>query len=391
MKRLLAVLVTVVVLAGAFAPAVVAGGASGGVNEATCEYPLEFEDAGGETFTLEEPPERVVALQPSDVQLVYEIGAEETLVGMPINQYTDAHDPGDRTNIDVAGEESVDIEAVIDLEPDLVLAAAVTVDDDVEQLRNAGLTVYQFETAAAISDIRESVFETGLLTGECGGALERIGWMDDRLEALEDALEGEERPLAYWSLGFGWTAGEGTFQEEILETAGVENLASAVGIEGWMEISDEQIVDADPEWIVYGVESDGESPELSEGAMATTAYEEDNLVAVSSNQVNQPAPHVVYAIEDIVEAVHPEAYAEAQAELGLETDLDSAGGDEEADADGEGADADDTGAGADEADDEASGSTDEGDDSAESIPGFTLPAAVVAVLVGTGLFARRRR
>ncbi|MFC4986551.1 PGF-CTERM-anchored ABC transporter substrate-binding protein [Saliphagus infecundisoli] len=323
MRKLLTILLAAFLIASVAAPPVAAGaagasgatGASAAQAEATCEYPVELTDATGEDVTLDEPPERVVALQASDAQTVFEIGAEESLVGMPINDFTSHHDAGNRTNVAVEGQQNVDVETVVDLEPDVVLAANVTAPEDVEQLREAGVTVYHFETAEDLTDVRENVQRTGELTGACEGAQERIDWMDERLGALETALEGVERPLAYWSMGGGYTAGNGTFQNAILETAGVENLAAEAGIAGWQEISNEVVIEENPEWIVYGSADPEMEPALSEGAMETTAYEEGNLVAVDSNAVSQPAPHVVTAIETIVEAVHPEAYEEAQAIL----------------------------------------------------------------------------
>lgn len=328
MRKLLTILLAAFLIASVAAPPVAAGtvGVSGAADasaaqaEATCEYPVELTDATGEEITLDEAPERVVALQASDAQTVFEIGAEESLVGMPINDFTAHHDAGDRTNVAVEGEQSVDVETVVDLEPDVVLAANVTVEGDIEQLREAGITVYQFDEAQTLEDVRENVRLTGELTGACEGADERIDWMDERLGALEEALEGVERPLAYWSMGDGFTAGEGTFQNEILTAAGVDNLAAGAGIAGWQEISDEVVIEEDPEWIVYSAADPEMEPMLSEGAMETTAYEEGNLVAVDPNAVSQPAPHVVHAIETIVEAVHPDAYEEAQATLESEAD-----------------------------------------------------------------------
>ncbi len=372
MRNTTIVLMVALLIVAAFAPATVASGATDATQQdADCEYPLTLTDATGEEITLEEPPERVVALQPSDVQTVYEIGAEDRLVGMPINEYTDAHDPGDRTDIDVPDDRSIDVETVIDLEPDVVLAADVTEEGDVEQLREAGLTVYHFDTELTIDDIRDNVRLTGQLTGECDGAEERIDWMDDRLEIIDEALEDEDRPLAYWSLGFGWTAGADTFQDEVLQTAGVENLAAESGIEGWQEISDEVIVEEDPEWIIYGEDEEGEDPGLSEGAMATTAYENDQLVPVDANQINQPAPHVVHAIETIVQEIHPDTYADIEAAL------------EETDEADEPDDADD----ADEIDD--ADDADETADGADTIPGFGIPAVVAALLATLGILSRR--
>ncbi|MFC7214948.1 PGF-CTERM-anchored ABC transporter substrate-binding protein [Saliphagus sp. GCM10025334] len=384
MRKSLTVLIAVLVVLGGFAPMAVAGSSTGSVPTAQstsdCEYPLTVTDATGTEITLEEPPERIVALQPSDTKIVYGIGAEDRLVGMPINEYTASYDPGDRTDIGIPDELHIDVETVIDLEPDIVLAADVTLEEDVEQLRDAGVTVYHFKTATSLDDVRDITNRTGELTGECGGAEERIDWMDERLEIIETAVEGEDRPLAYWSLGFGYTAGANTFQDEVLTTAGVDNLAAEVGLEGWPEISDEVVVEEDPDWIIYGVNEEGEDPALSEAAMQTTAYENDQLVAVDANTINQPAPDVVYAIETIVEAVHPEAYAEIEADLEANVSANDDGNGEESNE-------------SEETNDDQSNESDNADDTSvaadddDSIPGFGVPVALAAI---AGLLGLRR-
>lgn len=360
MRRYVSVLLAVLIAVSAFAPAAAGQSNDGAESTVECEFPLELTDATGETITLEEQPESVVALQPSDAQTVFEIGAEGRLVGMPYSDATTGLERGDRA--DVGNGFTINHEQVVSLEPDVVLAANITSSEDIEQLRSAGLTVYQFDKAESLDDVKENVRTTGKLTGECDGAEETIDWMNDQLSIVERALEGEDRPLAYYAMGpDGSTAGTATFQHEALTTAGVENIAGRAGISSWGQISAETVVNENPEWIIYPDFQD--EPPIPESVKATTAYQNDNTLAVNANHISQPAPQVVYAIVDIVETVHPESYAEAEAELeasagnGTESDNESAG--------------------------------DEGENES-AIPGFGVSAALVALLAAAGFVARRR-
>lgn len=358
MRKHLTVLLIAVLAISALAPVAGTGAAADAAaqeSQAECEYPIELTDATGETITLEEPPESVVALQASDAQTVFEIGADDRLVGMPHSDAT--------SGLDWEGTESVgdgwnvDHERVIELDPDVVLAANATFEEDIATLRDAGLAVYQFDEAESIDDVRDNVRRTGELTGECDGATETVEWMDEQLEIIETAVDEADRPLAYYSMDdTGYTAGPGTFVHEALTTAGVENLADD---EGYYETNPETVVDVDPEWIVYP-ETDGEPP-IPDALEATTAYQEDNLVAVDGNQISQPAPQLVYAIVDVVETVHPDAYEEASAELDTENETDDTETDEN--------------------------DTESGDD---TVPGFGVPVAVAAAIAAVGLLARRR-
>ncbi|SIR84232.1 PGF-CTERM-anchored ABC transporter substrate-binding protein [Natronorubrum thiooxidans] len=355
MRQKLVILLTALLTLSLVAPVAAASSASATPDAtADCTYPIELTDATGETITLEEAPDSIVALQPSDAQTVFEIGAEDRLVGMPDEEATSDLEMGDR--VDVTDNYAIVHERVIDLDPDVVLAANITAEEDVETLREAGLTVYHFDNAASIDDVRDNVLRTGELTSECDGATETVDWMDDRLEVVETALEDADRPLAYYAMGEdGMTAGTDTFIHEVLTTAGVENLAERADIGFYQPLSSETIIEEDPEWIIYS--DDRAEVPIPDAAEATTAYQNDNVFSVNANQLNQPAPQVIYAVIDIVETVHPDAYEQAA------EGLDDADGTDES--------------GDDETDDE------------DSIPGFGVPVAVAA-LIAVAFLARRR-
>ena len=345
MRTTLAVFVTVLLTIAVVTPAVVAGGTGASVTQEqetpTCEYPLELEDATGETVTIDDEPDSVVALQPSDAQTLFEIGAEERVVGMPVGQYTDYLDADPALDISEDDGLTPVREEIIDREPDVVLAAnAMAGDDIIDQLREDGLTVYVYPTGESIDGVQENVRITGEIVGECEGAAETLQWMDDRLDRIEETVADEERPLAYYEMGGGFTAGEGTFQDEILTRAGVENLGAQAGIDGWQQISEEVVIEADPEWIVHG--DNVEEPVVSEPLMGTAAYETDQVLEVNDNYMSQPGPLVVLAIDEIATTVH---------------------GDEGTD----------TG----------------GADASDSIPGFGVPVVVAALIAVLGIGFRR--
>ncbi|RZH68026.1 PGF-CTERM-anchored ABC transporter substrate-binding protein [Natrinema altunense] len=354
MRRSLPVFLAVLIAISAFAPAVTGQSTDGPDSSVECEFPLEVTDATGETLTLEDPPDSVVALQPSDARTMFEIGAEDRLVGLPDNPATSDLEMGDRTAVTDGYE--VLPERVVDLDPDLVVAANTTDGETIAQLRAAGLTVYQFDDAESIADVRDNVLTTGRLTGECDGAEATVDWMDEQLVIIDRALEGTDRPLAYYAMGDGYTAGSGTFIHDAMTTAGLEPVADRAGIEGYGSINPETVVNENPEWIVYP--DDREEPPIHESIRATTAVRNDNVIAVDANRMNQPAPGIVSTIIDLVETVHPEAYEQ------VSDDLESGG----------------------ESDD---GSEDDASDES-AIPGFGVAAALVAVLAVSGIVARRR-
>lgn len=332
-----------------------------------CTYPQTLTDFTGTDVEIPEEPSSIVALQPSDAQLVTEIGATDRMVGMPVGPYTSHLDAPDNVT-DISGDDGVTpvAEKVIDLDADVVIAAnTVTFQEGlVEQLRDADQTVYVYDSASSIEDVKQQVRTAGTLTGECDGADETVTEMEESLAQIDEVTEGEDEPLAFYVMGENdlTTPGPDTFQGEILDRAGVENIAERANVSGWQEISEEVIIEEDPEWIIYG-DYMGEPPAM-DALQSTTAWEQEQFVAVDSNAMSQPGPHVVEAIEQIASEVHADSYAEVTGNQSNTADSDD-GNDSTADDDGSTA-----------------------EDDADVIPGFGVAAALVALLSAIGARVR---
>ncbi|WP_158057246.1 PGF-CTERM-anchored ABC transporter substrate-binding protein [Halorussus halophilus] len=350
--------------------------ATGGVSQADCSFPFTASDATGTEVTVEEKPERVVTLSPSAAQTMWEIGGKSQVVGVSkFSAYLDGADS--RANVSGAGRTAVVVEKVVAEDPDLVLAPNVITNETVTKLREAGLTVYRFGPATSVEDIYAKTELTGELTGNCEGAAETVSWMKDRVETVRQAVEGEDSPSVLVSQGGGWTAGEGTFINNLVELAGGENVAVTANVSGYAKLSDEVVVEQNPQYIVQ-LGQFGAYPKTA-AYNNTAAVKNGNVFTVNGNFVSQPAPQVVYPLTKMAKTFHPEAYAEANASVetttqgtetsAMETTSDS-GTTEEA-----------------MADDTATTTT--GESSSGTVPGFGASAALVAFATVALLASRR--
>ena len=361
-KRLTLFVALAVVLAGIIAFAPVA--ASNDTASSDCAFPVTDTDATDTEVTVDERPDRIVTLQPSTTQIVWDIGASDRVVGAPVGEHI-AYLDGHGEPVDITQEDGLtpSVEQVVDVEPDLVLAAGTQDEEQIQQLREANITVFKFETPESFDALYDVIERTGRLTGECEGADETLEWMTDEIDTVEEAVEGQESPLAFYPMGSGFTAGEGTFTDEIITTAGGENLGSKAGIEFYEVLSQETIVEEDPEWIVH-TDSFDEPPVEPEALEATTAWEEDQVLVVNASYMNQPGPRIVYPLQEIAEAFHPEAYADAQT---AESETTEPG-----------------------ADDETPTADQQADAADEPMSGFGVGVALLSVLLASLLALRRR-
>lgn len=309
MNRITAVVV-IVIAAAVTLPAGVAGQAGTATTAVDCEFPVTATDATGTDVTVSEEPKDVVVLAPSAAQTMWAIDAEEKVVGMPVNTYT-AYLEGSEERVNVVGQDGTPIqEEIVALEPDLVLAPNVILNETVENLRRAtdDVPVYRFRDAKSLSDVAAKTELTGRLVGEFDTAASVSAETRGTVDAIEEAVADEERPRAYYVLGGGWSAGNGTFINELITAAGARNIAADAGINGYQEVNPEIITERDPEILVV---PEGIPVPDSAAINGTTAVQEDNIVRVDANFINQPGPETMGVLRNLAGSFHPDPYESA--------------------------------------------------------------------------------
>ena len=325
-SRSRSVLLAALLVASLAGAAVPVGGQTGPDASAACPFPVSETDATGTGVTIEERPERIVVLSPSAAQTVWELDADDRVVGAPVGPYTEYLAGIERKeNVLNADEFSVNREAVVALDPDLVLAANVVPDDTVEGLRAADQTVFKFGFGTSFGFVAEKTDRTGRLIGSCAAAAEANERYWDRIEAVENGTDAREQPrVLHYSGGPAGhvAAGSGTFIDEIIATAGGVNVAAENGVEGYGQINEEAIVEWDPEVIL--VSDDGPGVPDSEAFASTFAVRNDQVVAVDGNDLSQPAPRISIALESVAAAL--EAADTADAASPPESDPEDAAG-----------------------------------------------------------------
>lgn len=363
----------------------------GGVAEQTGEenaFPITLTDATGTEVTLDERPDRVTTTNPSAAQVMWELGAEDQVVGLTqFAHYLDGAES--RENVS-ATEQGVSIERVVGTEPDLVLAPNATSVETVETLRETGLTVYHFSEATDFDDVADKTLTVGQLTGNEQAAHETNAWVDANVESVSASTADAENPRLLYPLLGGFAVGGDTFIHEIIVASGAENVASEE-FDGYEVLSDEVVLTLDPEVLLITDQTQGQIMN-NEPYSLTTAGENNQSAQLEVNYINQAAPRsIVYSTRNLTAQLHPDLYDESEyvsrqaAADGEHAAADDTAEDESTDT------ADDESTDTDTADEpaEPDATETEGDDETDvSAPGFGVVVAVLA-LIGGGLLARR--
>ncbi|MBV6391861.1 MAG: Vitamin B12-binding protein [Anaerolineales bacterium] len=273
---------------------------------------LTFTDGLGREVTLAASAQRIVTLAPSLTEFVFAVGAGSQLVGRD-----DLSDfPAEAADIASIGSTfgALNTEAILALEPDLVLAAEINTPEQVSELEGLGLTVYYLSNPLTYDELYEQVNLFGQLTGHEEEAAELAESLAARVEAVESAVaNAAEKPTVFYEIdgtdpSKPWTTGPGTFMDTMITMAGGVNIGGVLS-DAFAQISAEEIVAQDPDIIILGdtlygitIESVGERP----GWADLTAVKENRIFAFDDNLATRPGPRLVDGLEELLKILHPE-------------------------------------------------------------------------------------
>jgi iron complex transport system substrate-binding protein len=153
-------------------------------------------------------------------------------------------------------------EEVLALHPDLVLAGAYSGRETKALLRRLGVTVIDLDLPRSFADIRRQTLAVADALGHPERGRTLTAEMDAKLAEAQRAVGGLPAAAAILLQPGGVTMGRGFLEDEILRAAGLDNVATRLGIVGQGTVSMERLIAAKPNLIVLGLEPDA-PPSLS--------------------------------------------------------------------------------------------------------------------------------
>ncbi|OYT69064.1 MAG: hypothetical protein CFK52_14140, partial [Chloracidobacterium sp. CP2_5A] len=141
-------------------------------------------------------------------------------------------------------------EQILALDPDLVIVGASCSPEILRLLEIGCGRVVRIGRGYTLSEIQENIRLTGDAVGEPARAQALIDEMNRQLGAVRAKVEGAPPPRAlYIGSGYGYTAGIGTYTDELLQAAGARNAAREAGVKAWGKIALETVIEMDPDVI----------------------------------------------------------------------------------------------------------------------------------------------
>lgn len=262
--------------------------------------------------TLAAPAQKIVSLAPSNTEILFAIGAGEQVIGR--DEFSDY--PSQAADLPSVGGGFGDynLEAIVDLEPDLVLAAEINTPEQVKALEDLGLTVFLLSNPISLDEMFENLLTVAELTAHIPEAEDLVDTLRSRVSKVESVIESaEDQPTVFYELdatdpSAPWTAGSGTFIDTLITMAGGENIAS--DMEGqYLQFSIEELLIRDPQVIILGDAAYGITPESlldRTGWSNISAVVNDRIYTFDDNLVSRPGPRLVDGLEQLAISLHPE-------------------------------------------------------------------------------------
>lgn len=269
------------------------------------EFPVVIKDDKA-TYTFKKPVDTVVSLAPSMTEILFAIGAGNKVVAR--TKYCDY--PAAVSKVKSVGTlKEPDIESILNLKPDLVLAATHMNEDAMKLFAKAGIEIATQKSPEKISEIYTLIENLGVITNQDYSARALVSSLkakSERISALVSSVPVAKRKSVYYIVGTGnkeFTAGANTFINDILTKSGADNVANDVV--GW-SYSLEKLLKHNPEYL-FGEAWAKDSMTGSKTYSALSALSKNKFITIDASVFSRPGPRVIdLGMKLVIETLYPQ-------------------------------------------------------------------------------------
>jgi len=272
-----------------------------------------FTDDVGRRVYLAKPARRVVSLAPSATEILFAVGLDSEIVG--VTTFCD-YPPAAKAKPKI-GSSIQNLEAIIGLKPDLVLAvkSEIVRPDVLAKLEQLKIPIFIL-APKTVEDILGHISTVGRLVGHDRVARTVAQGLRERLSDLRSRM-GAARPVrVFYVVNTDplISVGSGSFIHQMLELAGGENIVGHTAIP-YPKVSLEEVLRRDPEVLLFPVGTSEGVPEAEQQRWrkwtTLSAVAHNRLHQVKAELVNRPGPRAIEGVEAVARALHPGMFSRA--------------------------------------------------------------------------------
>jgi iron complex transport system substrate-binding protein len=259
----------------------------------------------GISFAREDYPRRIISLSPAMAEELYLLGAGDRLVGCTV--YCQ-RPPEIKVKEKIGTALEVNLEKIVSLKPDLVLAISLTSPMVKEKLKKMGIEVIAFSTPSNFGQICRQFLDLGRLVGRLEEAKKIIQEAQDKVDSIRKRTGRLPHPKVLVQIGAKplFVATSRYFINDYIEFAGGVNVAKKAkeGI-----YSREEVLRANPDVIIIvtmGIVGEDEK-KVWKRFKTLNAAKNDRIFIVDSHNFCNPTPvSFAQTLEELVGILHSE-------------------------------------------------------------------------------------
>jgi iron complex transport system substrate-binding protein len=271
----------------------------------------EIIDRAGRTVKINNPVNKIISTAPSNTEIITDLGMAHKLAAIDVHS---ANVTGIPANLPLLDFFYPDAEAIISLEPDIIIASGHnptgTGDDPFRLLGEAGIPVVYISMSKSIEEIYMDIaFIADILQVQQKGE-EVIETMKKQIaEITKYTPLIENKKTVYFEISAApnmMTFGKGSYIDDMITVIGARNI---FGNDGWfISPGAESIIERNPDVILTSVSYiDDPAGEIKNrlGFNHINAVVNNRVFYIDNDSSSRPSPRIILALQQMAEAVYP--------------------------------------------------------------------------------------
>ena len=274
---------------------------------------LTIKDDLGDTHVFGSPPQRIISLAPNVTEILFALGLENKIIG--VTRYCN-HPKKAQTKNRIGGIVDPDLEKIIDLRPDLIIAFRGNPLRLIKRLKSLDLPVFVLEIGTTLESVFSLIQRIGLVTQRENAAKDLVAHLNGGLEKTRDRLNNvRTRPKVFINLhGKGlWTCGKNSFMNDLVREAKGTNIAGEVP-RAWSNYNREELIHQNPDHIVVLAKIEKDYLEVKTWFVEEAhlesihAVQKDKISFLNEDLVTRPGPRIFEAFDQLARILHPSSF-----------------------------------------------------------------------------------
>lgn len=271
-------------------------------------------DREGNEVTIPTKIERIVSTAPSNTEVLVDLGVADKLVC--VDNYSEGIE-GLNKDVEKMDFSAPDAEAIIGLEPDIIIASGYNKsgsgDDPFKAVSDAGISVVYIPSSNSINGIYKDIeFLASIVNAEDEGEKIISNMKKEISEIAEKGKTIKDKKTVYFEIGPAptlYSIGKDTFVNEMISLIGAENIFKDE--ESWISPTEESVLDANPDVILTNVNYvDDPVSEIigRQGWDSITAVKNKDVYSIDADSSSRPTPNIIKALKEMAKAIYPDVY-----------------------------------------------------------------------------------